>query len=204
MAIDANTFSDIGGGISDLFAVGADRAKAQGDYFEAQNYEKAAELADKEVQFTAESTAIQGMQAERQMYSSMSQTKADIAGGGFAASGSGLDILAQSASQGALQQAVIQRQGLITEQGYEEQAQSYRNMESAADMAASAEKKSAVGAEWGAGFKFAAAVGSLFTGGIDLSQLGGSDSGGEPMSLAPPKPQQFGPFQPPSGLGGLY
>jgi hypothetical protein len=39
-----------------------------------------------------------------------------------------------------LQQAVIQRQGLITKQGYEEQAQSYLNMESAADMAASAEK----------------------------------------------------------------
>ena len=35
-----------------------------------------------------------------------------------------LDILAQLASQGALQKAVIQRQGLITEQGYEEQAQS--------------------------------------------------------------------------------
>ena len=59
------------------------------------------------------------------MYSSMSQTKADIAGGGFAASGSGLDILAQSASQGALQQAVIARQGLITEAGYQEQAQSF-------------------------------------------------------------------------------
>ena len=154
--------------------------------------------------FTKELTAIQGMQAERQMYSSMSQTRADIAGGGFAASGSGLDILAQSASQGALQQAVIQRQGLITEQGYEEQAQSYRNMEAAADMAASAEKKAAVGAEWGAGFKFAAAVASLFTGG--LGGGGGSDSGevGEPMSLAPPPPQQFGPFPEPTGLRGLY
>jgi hypothetical protein len=41
--------------------------------------------------------------------------------------------LAQSASQG------------ITEQGYEEQAQSYLNMSAAADMAASAEKKAAGG-----------------------------------------------------------
>jgi hypothetical protein len=96
------------------------------------------------------------MQAERQMYQSMSQTRADVAGGGFAASGSGLDILAQSASQGALQQAVIQRQGLITEQGYEEQAQSYQNMEAAANMAASAEKKAAGGAEWGAALQFGA------------------------------------------------
>jgi hypothetical protein len=181
MAIGANTFFDIGGGISDLFAVSADRSKAAGDIFEAQNYDLAAKYADQEVQFTAESTAIQGMQAERQMYSSMSQTKADIAGGGFAASGSGLDILASSASQGALQQAVIQRQGLITEKGYEEQAQSYRNMEAAADMAASAEKKAAVGAEWGAGLNFAAAIGTLFTGGLGGGGSlppGGAGSGG--------------------------
>jgi hypothetical protein len=155
--LSGSTFSDIGGGISDLFAIGADKSKAQGDRFEAQNYDLAAKYADQEVQFTAESTAIQGMQAERQMYSSMSQTKADIAGGGFAASGSGLDILAQSASQGALQQAVIQRQGLITEQ-----AQSYRNMESAANLAAGAEDQAAKGAAWGAGFKFAGAIATLF------------------------------------------
>jgi hypothetical protein len=99
------TFSDIGGGISDLFAASADRSKAAGDRIEAQNYDLASKYALQEEQYTKESTAIQGMQAERQMYSSMSQTKADIAGGGFAASGSGLDILAQSASQGALQQA---------------------------------------------------------------------------------------------------
>jgi hypothetical protein len=89
------------------------------------------------------------------------------------ASGSGLDILAQSASQGALQQAVIQRQGLITEQGYEEQAQSYRNMESAADMAVAAEKNAAKGAAWGAGFEFAGAIASLFTGRDIKSLLGG-------------------------------
>jgi hypothetical protein len=37
-------------------------------------------------------------------------------------------------------------------------AQSYLNMESTADMAASAEKKAATGAEIGAGFQFAAAA----------------------------------------------
>jgi hypothetical protein len=181
MAIGAGTFSDIGGGISDLFAIGADKAKAQGDRFEAQNYDLAAKYALQEEAFTKESTAIQGMQAERQMYSSMSQTKADIAGGGFAASGSGLDILASSASQGALQQAVIQRQGLITEQGYEEQAQSYRNMESAANLAAGAEDQAAKAAGWGAGFKFASAIASLLpfpTGGGGSSPPGGAGSGG--------------------------
>jgi hypothetical protein len=46
------------------------------------------------------------MQAEREMYQSLGQTKADVAGAGFAESGSALDLLRQSASQGALQQAV--------------------------------------------------------------------------------------------------
>jgi hypothetical protein len=53
---------------------------------------------------------------------------------------------------------------------YKEQAQSYRNMESAADMAAAAEKKAAVGAGWGAALKFGGVVASLFTGGVDLSK----------------------------------
>jgi hypothetical protein len=47
-------------------------------------------------------------------------------------------LLAQSVSRAALQQAIIKRQGLIAEQGYEQQAQSYLNMSAAADMAASA------------------------------------------------------------------
>jgi hypothetical protein len=34
-------------------------------------------------------------------------------------------------------------------------------MESAADMAASAEKKAAIGAEWGAALKFGAAIATL-------------------------------------------
>jgi hypothetical protein len=152
----ASSAGNIGSGISDLFAASGDRSKAAGDLFEAQNYDLAAKFADQEAFFTKESTAIQSMQSERATYQSTSQTRADIAGGGFAASGSGLDILAQSASQGALQKAVLERQGLITEQGFEEQAQSYRTMESAAEMAASAEKKAAGGAEWGAALQFGA------------------------------------------------
>jgi hypothetical protein len=83
MAIGQATFGDIGGGISDLFAAQGDRAKAAGDIFEAQNYDLAAKYADQEAFFTKESTAIQSMQSERQTYQSMSQTRADIAGGGL-------------------------------------------------------------------------------------------------------------------------
>jgi hypothetical protein len=157
----ASGLGGAGAGISDIFAASADQSKAQGDLSEAANYDLAAKYAEQEAAFTKESTAISAMQSERQTYQSMSQTKADVAGGGFAASGSGLDILAQSASQGALQQAVIQRQGLITEQGYQEQAQSYLNMSAAADMAASAEKKAAGGADIGAALNFGAGAASF-------------------------------------------
>ena len=58
MAIGGQTFADIGGGISDLFAIGADKSKAQGDRFEAQNYDLAAKYADQEAAFTRESAAI--------------------------------------------------------------------------------------------------------------------------------------------------
>jgi hypothetical protein len=207
MAFGSGTVADFGGAVSDLFAVSAYRSKAQGDLMGAANYDLAAKYADQEAAYTKESTAIQEMQAQRELYKSMGQTKADVAGAGFAASGSALDMLRESASQGALQQAVLQRQGLITEQGYEEQAESYRNMEAAAQMAAQAEKKAAVGAEWTAGLKFATGLASMFTGGGITSLLGGgSDSGGggEPMSLAPPPPQQFGPFPEPTGLRGVY
>jgi hypothetical protein len=156
------TFSDIGGGISDLFAADADRSKAQGDRLEAQNYGLAAGYADQEAAYTKESTAIQEMQAQRELYKSLGQTTADVAGAGFATSGSAIDLLRQSASQGVLQQAVLARQGLITEQGFEEQAQSYRTMESAANMAAGAEDKAAYGADITAGVKFAAGIATLF------------------------------------------
>jgi hypothetical protein len=59
------------------------------------------------------------------------------------------------------------------------------------------------GAEIGAGLQFAAGIASLFTGGMGGGG-GSSDSVGAPMSLAPPPLRQFGPFQPPGGLQGVY
>jgi hypothetical protein len=45
--------------------------------------------------------------------------QASTAGSGFQASGSSLDILRDSASQGAIAHAVLGQQGLITEAGYQ-------------------------------------------------------------------------------------
>ena len=154
MAVSTSTFSGIGAGVSDIFQGFADETKAQGDILEGEAYGKAAQLALQNEQFTKQSTAIQDAQANRELLMSTGRTQAEVAGAGFAASGSALDILRSSAAQGSLQKAVISEQGLITEAGYKEQAESYQLLQQAANSAASAEKT--------------AATGSFIAGGIDI------------------------------------
>src|SRR5436305_2093773 len=95
--VGANTFSFAGGAVSDLF-------KGFGDAVEGKNYDLAATLADKNARYTEMSTQVKQMQAQRALTMGLGETKADVAGAGFAESGSALDLLRDSASQGALQQ----------------------------------------------------------------------------------------------------
>jgi hypothetical protein len=104
-----------------------------GAELEAQNYGLAAQLAKENGQYTAVSTALKEAQTSRELNMSLGKTQAEVAGAGFSLSGSALDILRSSAQQGALQKAAIQQQGNITEAGYAEQAQSYLNMQQAAN-----------------------------------------------------------------------
>ena len=156
------------------------RIKAAGDIAEGQEYDLAAQLAERNRQYTIESTAIQQAQLERQIQGTIGSQQANIAGSGLAASGSALDLLAESASQGRLAHEVLAKQGLITEAGYEEQRQSYNIMSNAAKMAAAAEyaianqtsalatqtqqagKKTGMMDFIAAGVKGAAAIGTLF------------------------------------------
>jgi hypothetical protein len=161
-----------GTGVSDIFSGFGDLSKAQGDMLESQNYIQAADFAEQNEVYTERSTAIKEYQQDRENTMNIGQTKADIAGAGFANSGSGLAVLADEAGQGALTKAVIGQQGLITEAGYAEQAQSYENMASAAQMAAKAADTAAIGSFVAGGFQIAAAA---FSGGA-LS--GGSALGG--------------------------
>lgn len=185
MALDSSTFSNAGGAVSDLFAGFGHLSKAEGDRAEASNYRLAAGLADKNEKFTETSTALKTMQAGRDLYKSMGQTQADVAGAGFAESGSALDILRDSASQGALTRATLSEQGLITEAGYKEQSDSYHTMADAADKAANAEDMAGVGSFITGAIKGIAAVASValapVTGGASLfvgAALAGAMAGG--------------------------
>jgi hypothetical protein len=150
-----------GTAVSDIFAGFGAETKAQGDLLEAQEYQQAAAFAFKEAAYTKMSTAIQEQQETREVNKALGQTTADIAGAGFATKGSSMDILRESASQGAITKAVVQYQGLIKEEGYRQQAQSYETMAAAANMAAGAEKTAATGDFIGAGISAIAMVAML-------------------------------------------
>lgn len=162
MAFGASTITDAGGAVSDLFAAAGDRAKAAGDRTEATDYGLASDLAGQNEQFTETSTAIKEAQQQREVTLGLGKTSADVAGAGFSASGSALDIMRDSAAQGALTHAVLGQQGLITEAGYQEQQTAYTNMQGAANAAANAEDNAAFGADITAGIKGAASIATLF------------------------------------------
>lgn len=162
MAFGPATGSAVGASVSDIFAGFGAEAKGQGDLLEAQNYGLAAKYALQEAAFTKQSTAIQEFQQTREISKAQGQTTADVAGAGFAQGGSALDILREGAQQGAMMKAVTGEQGLITEQGYKEQAQSFNNMAQAAGIAAGAEKNAATGDFIAGGIQGATAIGTLF------------------------------------------
>ena len=157
MAINFQTaFGDFGAAANDIFQGEADQAKADaadaqanqaitasqadllkstGDLTEGAAYGEAAGLADENAAFTAQSTKVQEAQADRTLFQSLGTQRSNVAASGFGAGGSAGDILRSSASQGALSKAVLGQQGLITEAGYTEQAQSYRAMQTAAGLA---------------------------------------------------------------------
>jgi hypothetical protein len=161
MAIGQNTFTDAGQSVSDIFAGFGDLDKAKGAEFEQQSYEEASVLASQEAQFTSTSTAIKQAQSDRNTFMSIGKTTAAVSNAGLEQSGSALDILRESAQQGATTKAVLGAQGQITEAGYQEQAQSYSNMANAAGVAAKADNLAAVGSFVAGGISAVAGMATL-------------------------------------------
>lgn len=182
MAFGTGTINSFGGAVSDILGGQAQakglRLKARGNRVEAENYDLASELATQNAAFTRESTAVKLMQQQREAELGIGATTADIAGSGFGASGTALDLLRSGAQQAALTQQILGRQGLITEAGFNEQATAYKNLAGYARYAAGEEEGMADDAErngWITGaIKGASAVASLFTGGGGIPGGGAS------------------------------
>lgn len=161
MALGASTFDAAGGAVKDLFSGFAADTKAKGNLLQAQQYDLAQKFALQNKQFAETSTAIKDQQTQRSVESVIGQQQADVAASGFASSGSALDLLRDSMSQGALTRAAVGQQGLIEEAGYQEQADSYAIMAQSARLAAAAEKTSGIGSFISSGVKVALAVASI-------------------------------------------
>lgn len=162
MALGTGTFDAAGGAVKDLFAASSYKTRAQGNRLQAQQYDLAQKFSLQNKQFAETSTAIKEQQTQRSIENVIGQQQADVAAGGFASSGTALDLLRDSMSQGALTKAVVGQQGLIEEAGYQEQADSYAIMAQSARLAAAADEKAAKGSYLSAGIKAVTAVASLF------------------------------------------
>lgn len=166
MAIGA-ALQDFGGAVSDLFG-------AKGSDASAQSYAGAAAIAGQNEQIAGEATKIQETQESRQIYQTIGTQKAQVGGAGFASSGTALDLLRSSASQGALVKAQTAAQGAITENSYAEQQGFYSGMQGAAQ--ASSKGSSIGGIIQGVGGAIEIAS-SIFGG------SGGGSSGGSGGSI---------------------
>jgi len=154
MADLSTTFNDIGGAVSDLFG-------ASGSTASATSYSQAATIAEANAQIAKESTALQEVQASRQVYQTIGGQKAAIAGAGLSAGGTSLDLLRSSASQGALTKAILANQGAITENSYAEQAGLYEGLSGAASSSAEAQTAGGVIQGIGAVASIASDVGGI-------------------------------------------
>jgi|SRR5665213_3121974 len=192
MPFGSGTINDFSGAAQDLFAAEGDKAKQQNDYLEGQQYGEASDLATQNEKFTETSTAIKEAQQQREMMNTLGGQQADVAGAGFAESGSALDLLRDSASRGALAHAVMGQQGLITEAGYKEQADSYKLMQEAANNAGNAAGNASTFADISAGLKVVAGIASVFTGGASDAVTGIVGQAAK-SSMGDP-----------TGIGGLY
>jgi hypothetical protein len=194
MAFDISAIAgDFGAAASDLFAADAlnsksnadlasaaaarvggqaDRIKSQGDLVEGAAYGESAGLADLNAEYTKQSTAIQTAQADRALFGVMGTQRADIASSGFGEGGSAGDILRESAGQGALSRAVLGQQGVITEAGYTQQADSFRSLQTVAGFASQQDLLAAQGEDIAAqSYTDAAAADKKAAQGADISAI---------------------------------
>lgn len=126
---------DLGSALGGLGGAAQDLFGAAGSFAESKSYKRAAGLSEQNAEITRASTRIQQTQAQREIFQTIGGQQAQVGSAGFASSGSALDLMRSSASQGALTKSLIQAQGTINANGYESEAESYRSMSKASKAA---------------------------------------------------------------------
>lgn len=138
------TIGSVAGGVSDIGSAVSDLFGAKGASASASSYAQASGYATTNAELATQATAIQEAQISRSVYKTIGTQQADVSGAGFASSGSALDLLRDSQSQGNLSKAMAQIQGDITAGAYKEQAGLYAGLASAAKSSAAGQTIGAV------------------------------------------------------------
>lgn len=141
----SDLISDISGAITGGTGAAADLATASGYFDEANAYQTAAGLAIQNKGLQQASTAIQVQQTQRQINQTIGGAKADIGAAGLQEHGSAIDVIRNSAQQGALQTQLLKTQGQIEETAYGEQAAAYVGEEAQANATGQAQQINAAG-----------------------------------------------------------
>lgn len=150
MAID---FSGAGSAVDTLFGGLGAFDTAKGYKAQAKGYERAAEISTINKGIAKQASQIELMQAERDIYRTLGSARTAIGGSGLAASGSALDILRDSATQGNLTKQLLGRQEAIEQLAYDQERISYEGQAAAAKAAAKSSKKSGIGGLISGGIK---------------------------------------------------
>ncbi len=118
----------ISNGIGDIFG-------AIGDFAEASDYNKAADIANQNAMLAAESGRIQQSQEARKAFQVTGQQGAAEGAANLSATGSNLDVLRSSVQQSGLQHQLIGLRAGIEAGSFKQQAQAYKGQANAASIA---------------------------------------------------------------------
>jgi hypothetical protein len=141
----SDLFTLIGQGINYGAQATAASDLATGDLGEAATYGSAEDIAAANARLATISGQVEQEQEQVQLGQTIGAQKAAVAGGGFAESGSALDLLRSSTQQGLLQQQITGTQAALQSGGYAEQAQAYAGEASAATAAGNSQSALAAG-----------------------------------------------------------
>lgn len=137
-------FGLLGGAVQDIFG-------AKGHKQAAAGYDRAAGFSDEAARLSEQSGRIKQTMLARDAYRVIGGQQADVAGAGFSASGSALDLLRSSASEASLAASLTKIQSDIDTNDFIAQGDAYRSR-------ASQERNAGKGDAFGAIIKGIAAV----------------------------------------------
>lgn len=173
----ASGAADLGGAVTDLFG-------ARGARSSAGSYEEAERIANENAVLAGAATRTKALLLQRQITKGLGSTQAQVAGAGFAASGSALDIMRDSASQGAITKALNEEQGAITVNSFREQANQFGAMAKAAKSSSRLQELGGIFNLAGAGLNISSGISSIFPGAAAGGEAALPAGAADLMSLA--------------------